>query len=158
MKNVYFKNPLKVWWKVRKLFKFPKIKLFYGNVDKVSTGYIFSDWFNRNSDFYLHCSDVYYKWKFDDICFECPPYITLVLFKKWKISIIFNGPIEDYHTYWDAILTCLYIDNKDIRKTKQEYAWVRYVKTEDGDYDKVSAWNNDILTNYAKKLTKDIIK
>lgn len=152
------KNPLKTWWKVRKLFKFPKIKLFYGNVDKISTGSIFPDWFDKNSNFYFQCSDVIYKWKFDDVCLECPPYITLVLFKKWKITLIFYGSIQDYHTYWDAILTCLYIDHKNIRKTKQEYSWVRYIKTEDGDYDKVSAWDNDILTDYAKKLTKDITK
>lgn len=155
---MYIKNPLKTWLKVRKLFKFPKIQVFYGNVDKVNTGHIYANYFDKNSNFYLQSSDVVYKWKFDDICLECPPYITLVLFKKWKLSIVFNGPINDYHIYWDAILTCLYIDNKDIRKTKQEYSWVRYVKTEDGDYDKVSAWDNNILTNYAKELTKDIIK
>ena len=152
------KNPLKTWWEVRKLFKFPKIKLFYGAVNKTSTGYIYADWYDRSSDFYFQYSDVIYKWKFDDVCLECPPYITLVLFKKWKISVIFYGSIEDNHTYWDAILTCLYIDNKDIRKTKQEYSWIRYIKTEDGDYDEVSAWDNNILTNYAKELTKDIIK
>jgi hypothetical protein len=152
------KNPLQTWWKVRKFFKFPKIKLFYGNVDKASTGYIYVDWFDRDSNFYFRYSDVYYKWKWDDICLECPPYITLVLFKKWKISLVFHGPIKDYDTYWDAILTCLYIDNKDIRKTKQEYAWVRYIKTEDGDHEKISAWDDNILTDYAKNLTKDIIK
>lgn len=151
-------NPLKTWWQVKKLFKFPEIKMSCGKIENTTTGHFYSSWYDKNSNFYLKFSDVIYKWKFDDICLECPPYIVLVLFKKYRLSIIFEGLKKDFHTYWDALLTCLYIDNKNIRKTKQEYSWVKYLSNDEGDYDTITCWTDDILTKYAINLTKDIIK
>ena len=57
----------------------------------------------------------------------------------------------------DELLKYLYINNKDIKKTKEEYGWVQYVKNEEGVEEKISCWTDDMLTDKYKKELKDVI-
>ena len=156
--SLNFKKPLRTWKKAKDVFVYPKPTFIYGKLYDNFSGFLFADYHNMNNKILsLRISDVVYKWKYDDICFEAPPYISLVLFNRWKFVWTFNGPLYNADIYWDALLTYLYINNKDIKKTKEEYGWVQYVKNEEGVEEKISCWTDDMLTDKYKKELKDVI-
>lgn len=118
--------PLNSWWKVRKLFKRPHMYFNIYKIDDYSKEY-----YNKYVNFGI--SDVGWKWKFNEIRYEEPPYIALALFRKWKIMITWSikgydevGNIVDYDTdYWEFLLNYLYNDkcNKNILDVLH---WVGY--------------------------------
>lgn len=98
---------LKTWWKVRKIFKFPKLSFY-----TCKSGYTF----------YFQNTDVRYKWKWDYICVEDPPKLRIVLFKR-EFGLILTWPYNEYEDedfYWESILNYLYLYDKDIEKTIKE--------------------------------------
>lgn len=156
--SLNFRKPLRTWKQAKDVFVYPKPTFRYGKLEDTYGGFLFVDYHRMEHKILsLRISDVSYKWKFDDVCFEAPPYITLVLFNRWKFVWTFNGPLYDNQTYWDALLTYLYINDKDIKKTKEEYGWVRYVRDEEGNEERISCWSDDILTDKYKKELKYII-
>ena len=99
---------LKTYWKARKVFKFPHITLY-----KYKSHY----WFN------FYSSDVRWKPKWDYISIEDWPKIEISLFKYtfgialgWKS----NNKYEDWDSYWESLVSYLYLFNKDVDKTKEE--------------------------------------
>lgn len=157
--SLNFRKTLRTWKQAKDVFVYPKPTFRYGKLENTYGGFLFVDYHRlEHKILSLRISDVSYKWKFDDICFEAPPYITLVLFNRWKFVWTFNGPLYyDNQTYWDALLTYLYINDKDIKKTKEEYGWVRYVRDNEGNEEKISCWSDDILTDKYKNELKYIV-
>jgi hypothetical protein len=156
--SLNFRKPLRTWKQAKDVFVYPKPTFRYGKLEDTYGGFLFVDYHRMaHKILSLRISDVSCKWKFDDVCFEAPPYITLVLFNRWKFVWTFNGPLYDNQTYWDALLTYLYIDDKDIKKTKEEYGWVRYVRDEEGNEERISCWSDDMLTPKYKNELKYII-
>ena len=156
--SLNFKKPLRTWKQAKGVFIYPKTTFKYGKLNNTFGGFLFVDYHRMEHKILsLQISDVTYKWKYDDICFEAPPFITLVLFNYWKFVWTFDGLLHNNHIYWDTLLTYLYINDKDIKKTKEEYGWVRYVKNKEGIEEEVSCWTDDILTDKYKKELKDII-
>lgn len=99
-------NPLKTYYKVRKYFKFPKIKIKFGKIkDK-----------NKAKILNVKSRDLDYKCKYRDLVHVADPYIKIYLFNKWWIYIYFTvefindfGDKETCSTlYWEHILMYLY--------------------------------------------------
>ena len=155
--SLNFRKPLLTWKQAKDVFVYPKPTFKCGKLYDTYGGFLFVDHHPiEHKILSLRISDVSYKWKFDDICFEAPPYITLVLFNYWKFVWTFTGPLDDIHTYWDALLKYLYINDKDIKKTKEEYGWIRFVKDDKGVEKKISCWSDDMLTDKYKNELKNI--
>lgn len=145
-----FENPLKTWWKARKYFKFPKVKIYFSS-NKYSYPYATSSWQGKILDINIH--DVYWKDKYDSPRHEYNPLIYICLFQKFALWITFtmtyrdelndikDGSIE----YWEYILEWLYYQN---RKTLKCYStWISdslvYKKVDWGE-----DHSKDIITPY----------
>ena len=83
-----YRNPFYVWWKCRKVFKFPYVHLYIGRVTWFFGMPIIRDIYNRIIDFRM--SAVGWKLKYDNVVHEWDPYIVFTFFRKWQIMFIFN--------------------------------------------------------------------
>lgn len=123
-----YHNPLYYWWKVRKIFKRPKIHFIFGkNI------YMFGFPINKkyyHPILYVKFSNLGWKPKYDDVRHEWDPYIHIRLFKKWDFIWLFNwvrkhdrnSAISSMAT-WEAILEMAY-DNLDINTAINKNVWV----------------------------------
>ena len=99
-------NPLKTYYKVRKYFKFPKIKIKFGRVKEKNKAKILN----------IKSRDLEYKCKYRELVHVADPYIKIYLFNKFWIYIYFTaeftndlGDRETCSTlYWEQILIYLY--------------------------------------------------
>ena len=64
-------------------------------------------------------------------------------------KINYYKKISDVTDSWDNV-------DKDIKKTKEEYRWIRFVKDDKGVEKKISCWSDDMLTDKYKKELKNI--
>lgn len=124
--KIYLENPLKTYWKARKIFKFPTIKFrfWYGKLNS-----------SKILDFTSF--DLIWKWKFDDIRHESNPRIELSFFNKihftWEFT--YNDNMDGLMV-WEAILGYLYlhysiqeaIDNNIWRYGDKKYSCEEFIK------------------------------
>lgn len=103
--SIYFKNPLKTWWKARKYFKCPKPKIsFFCHKQSVA----------KLLDINVH--DVFWKYKWDIPRHETSPRIFFCLFGTIGFIVTFPvtyinefGEEENYDIeYWEYLLDYLY--------------------------------------------------
>ena len=103
--SIYFKNPLKTWWKARKYFKCPKPKIsFFCHKQSVA----------KLLDINVH--DVFWKDKWDIPRHEISPRIFFCLFGTIGFIVTFPvayinefGEEENYDIeYWEYLLDYLY--------------------------------------------------
>lgn len=87
-----YRNPFYVWWKCRKVFKFPYVHLYVGRVTWFFGMPITRDIYNRVIDFRM--SAVGWKLKYDSVVHEWDPYIVLTFFRKWQIMLVFNYVVK----------------------------------------------------------------
>ena len=64
-------------------------------------------------------------------------------------KINYYKKISDVTDSWDNV-------DKDIKKTKEEYGWIRFVKDNKGVEKKISCWSDDMLTDKYKNELKNI--
>jgi len=123
-----WKNPYRTYWKVRKYFKAPKIKLYIG---KWVMGIPI---FEQKSWISLWCRDVIWKDKYDSPRYEFAPQINLIFF-KWQIFISLHAPskgsldesLVNDDEYWEQILwTAYYTKSKTLKEAKETYPWTDY--------------------------------
>lgn len=106
-------NPLKTWWKARKYFKFPDVRIVLTN-NIHAYPYASSKWRGTLLDVDIH--DVYWKDKYNSPRHERNPLIYICLFSKWSLWITFHKTFinefgdktdESIH-YWEYMLDYLY--------------------------------------------------
>lgn len=144
---------IRTWWKVRKFIKFPKIKFYYGT--DIHTGNIFLNYMSLHRKILnITCYDVCYKLKNESICYEAPPFISVILFRKYRLLWTFISPDHFFDTslYWELILELIYDYNYDIQELKKNFNWYVHHVNPDGSIDKIPCWRDEILTNYSYKL------
>lgn len=108
---IYLKNPLKTWWKARKYFKFPKIYISY------SFKNLSYNWFE------LDISDILWKDKYNTPRHEFSPHINIVLFKKFRLRILFEGDLKYSWIYWETLLDYLYYSNNIKQAIDNNTGW-----------------------------------
>lgn len=139
-------NPFKTWWKARKYFKFPNIKMGI-SVSPYSFPYASSYWRGKILDICIH--DVYWKEKERGrICHENNPLIYICLFSRINIGIIFTKTYKDEFNqetdgswvYWEYLLKYLY-NGKNLTcysnwsGDSKLYKYTIFGDTEDGSKD-----------------------
>ena len=153
-----FGNPLKTWWKARKYFKCPKIRLkvyFYKNY-MYNFPYASYNYLGRIIDIDAH--DVFWKDKYNSPRHEVNPVIFISLFRHISIWVTFNmhyidelGNKQNGDTYyWEYLLSYLYYndEHKDLlhplldsgawtSDSKIWYTIAKYGKAEDGSEDEI---------------------
>lgn len=115
---MFIVNPLRTWWKARKIFKIPKLKIYCG---KWKIGLpIYSK--NVLSLIDIYSYDLTWKDKYDIPRFEFPPSINIIIFKSWQILIW----LDEDHNYWEQLLWYLYYSGEipNIDKAKSSWPWV----------------------------------
>lgn len=150
-----FENPYKTWWKARKYFKRPRIRLHFfchGFDDEKHWHYNYPYAFGVEMAKILDIGmlDVMWKDKWHSPRHEQNPLIWLTLFGKVGFFITFHITYKDEigltadgdDSYWEYLLDYLYYD-KDLRKSlschwRDSILWQRVVKygsKEDGTED-----------------------
>ena len=120
-----YHNPFYIWWKCRKYFKFPSIKTYIGKLTWFFGFPIRDEYLNKFVDFRI--SALGWKDKYDSPRHEWDPYISIVLFRKWQLLILFgywgktNDGVKDLAT-WEAMLDYLYY-NIPIDKLINRHTW-----------------------------------
>lgn len=120
--NLYIENPLKTWWKVRKLFKFPNISIKFFYNPRFNCPYISLKSIGKLLD--IWSSDVVWKDKYNTPYYEESPFVWFCLLGKFGFSIDFHIYYKDKSGklacgdiyYWEYILDYLYY-NKDLNKS-----------------------------------------
>lgn len=110
---ISIENPFKTWWKAKKYFKFPNIKVFMF-YNKNSFPYATSKWRGKILDVDIH--DLYWKDKWNSPRHEINPLIYVCLFSRLGLWITFCktyinefGEKEDQSShYWEYVLDYLY--------------------------------------------------
>jgi hypothetical protein len=139
-----YNNPFYIWWKVRKIFKFPKIHLYCGKITWFFGLPCRFDYYNRFID--IHTSGVGWKWKYDEPCFEWNPHIAITFFRKWQIIWVFTyykkQALALNEATWEAMLGLIYRD-KDLATVVKENTW------SDGTtiHDNLTKWAKNSLLN-----------
>lgn len=130
-----YNNPLYYWWKVRKIFKRPKIHLlkgkniwFYGLPCR-------RDYYNPIID--IHSSNIGWKFKYDEVRHEFDPYISICFFRRYHLVWVFNWITKDDKdsnirsmATWEAILDYLY-NGKTIEECINGHVWISNYKKKD---------------------------
>jgi len=124
------------WWKARKVFYKPIMKVYKMNVDENVLGndYFYIETSTHNKLFYLNVERCGYKLKYGEIRFENVPYVCIIWRNKIKWIIGLEAPLYEYNSYsntywrnndlyWEALLTYLYQYNKDIIRTFKNNIW-----------------------------------
>ena len=130
-------NPFKTWWKARKYFKFPELKLYCGKY--VQGGYFNSKY--NGKLLHIEIYDVGWKWKWGTVRHESNPVINFIFFNRWQLHIDFRKSlvIEDSKEdaslmYWETVLDYLY-HSKDLHKAvKNNSGWCKHMTSPNGDY------------------------
>lgn len=140
-------NPFKTWWKARKYFKLPKIKITF-SANKWHFPYATKYWQGKILD--INIRDVLWKDKYDSPRHEKNPLIYICLFGKFAIWITpaifykdeFNEKQNGDMEYWEYLLEWLYYKEKSTLKCysswtskSQLYKAVKWGNTEDGSED-----------------------
>lgn len=110
---ISIENPFKTWWKARKYFKFPNIRIRF-STSKTFCPYASSYWRGKILDILIH--DLYWKDKYDSPRHERNPLIYICLFSRFSLWIIFYkkwidefGDEQNYSMeYWEYLLDYLY--------------------------------------------------
>lgn len=106
-------NPLKTWWKARKYFKFPNIKI-YVTTNKYRFPYASSKYRGTILDINVH--DVYWKDKYGSPRHERNPLIYVCLFSRLSLWIVFHKTfinefgekVDESTHYWEYMIDYLY--------------------------------------------------
>ena len=113
-----YKNPFYIWWKCRKLYKFPYIHFYCGKLTWFFGMPISKYKYNKVFDFRM--SALGWKCKYEHLEYEWNPYIVFTLFRKWQIIWVFNYVHRSDKlsttrniTTWNAMLNTLF-NNKSI--------------------------------------------
>lgn len=122
-----YNNPLYYWWKVRKIFKRPRMHLYIGKRTWFFGMPILDEYYNPIISFNI--SGLGWKTKYSMVRHEWDPYINIRFFRKWDVIIIFNwvskhdpnSGIRSMAT-WEAILDYLY-NKKSLRDCIFEHRW-----------------------------------
>lgn len=134
--NILIQNPLKTWWRARKYFKMPKIRIHkIGKLFPKTIHTQFGDYVDNGLNYCpyacldsigdilsIYSADVMWKDKWDSPRHERNPIIWIVFFKRIGFCITFNitykdelGKVESGDMYyWEFLLTYLYY-NHDIK-------------------------------------------
>lgn len=129
-------SPLKTWWKAKYCFKAPKLK-FYG-------GFVARSYYdNMNKWFSFEMRDLMWKHKYDTPRHEHDPYISIRLFKYFKLTIMFQAPDGDTWSddYWEQILWLTEYSNNDPVIAAGTWPWK--------NYDDKSTWRHEYMTKIA---------
>lgn len=104
-------NPLYIWWKCKKYFKFPKIKFIIGKNIYFYGLYILNEYYDKI--YHIRFSAVGSKFKNDMIYFSWNPFIQICLFRKYHFIIMFYYNKESYinDLTWETMLN--YVYNKE---------------------------------------------
>lgn len=119
-------NPLYHWWKAKKYFKFPNIHFYSGKIKWFFGFPIKKEYLNRILD--IRLSSLGYKTKWDEFRHEWDPYISIVLFRKWQLLLVFNWINDDENSNvrsmatWEALLDHIYY-NKSITECINTHIW-----------------------------------
>lgn len=130
-------NPLRTWWKVRKNFKFPRLRFYFGKHTCGLPMHI------HDKPIHVWISDIMWKDKWYTPRHEYSPQIGIRFFKKWQLLITFEAPCNgDNDQYWEQILWTLYYKKNDPVIAKHTWQWKDY-KTQQ------STWDDKYLTENA---------
>lgn len=118
--TIWLNNPLKTYWKIKYIFKFPKIFCYVG---KWYYGFpIYQE--NAGSILHISSSDVIWKFKYSEVRHEFDPEINIVLFRRWQLYFRFTYKNLD-DIVWETILDYLY-NKKNIKKAIEDNTWKQY--------------------------------
>lgn len=106
-------NPFKTWWKARKYFKLPKIKISFS---KSKWSFPYASKLRQGKILDINIHDVIWKDKYDSPRTERSPLIYICLFGKYSIwitpSITYKDEFNEKHNgndyYWDYLLSYVY--------------------------------------------------
>lgn len=134
------------WWKARKVFYKPLLKVYKMNVDENNLGsdYFFIETQTNNKWLYVNVERCIYKLKWGEIRFENVPYICIIWRNRTKWIIGLEAPLYEYSSYsntywrnnmlyWESILTYNWTYNKDILKTFNNNIWSNILILKDVD-------------------------
>ena len=114
----YIENPLRTYWKVKKYFKFPKLKCqFY----KVPT--------NEAKILSIESYDVFWKDKWDSPRHEYNPKIVISLFRNFHFRIDFTyyyNNSDHSMEYWESILWFVYYNKTLNQAVFEGSCWKTY--------------------------------
>ena len=147
-------NPFKTWWKARKYFRFPDIRITISNNSYIYP-YASSKWRGKILDIDIH--DVMWKDKYNSPRHERNPLIYICLFSLISLWIVFPksyinefGEREDAsYAYWEYMLQYLYY-SKHLKcyscwvSESKLYRYTEYGDAEDGSDDKFKLYKNVI--------------
>ena len=138
----------KDWWKARKDFHRPFMKIYKMKVDENILG---SDYFYIETEtykkwLYINIESCGYKLKWGEYRFENVPYICIIWKNKIKWIIGLEAPLYNYNhhlkiwrrnndLYWESILTHNWEFKKDIIKTYLHNIWISTLILKDLDED-----------------------
>ncbi len=141
----------KTYWKARKVFKRPKINVYFGEWTTGLPVY-------RSKCFIkIYHYDLYWKHKFDSPRFEFNPAFNLILFGKWQLFIWLSNPIGNNmldDDYWEQMVWFLHYYEDygrkcpDIVEAECEWPWTYPTKK--------STWKSEFLIEkpWDKKLNE----
>ena len=171
--NVY--KFIKEYWKVRKIFHKPILKKYKMQVydNELGSDYLYIENECYNKLFYLKFHPCEWKWKYHEVRFENVPWICLIWKNKVKYIYGLEAPLyrdtnltngkncyqRDNLTYWEAILSYLYMYDKDLIKTYKNNIWGQshYFTDMDGKEKKIRIRETIISAlkpKYADKILK----
>ena len=166
----YFTFPLRTWWKVRKYFKRPRLKFYFG------PNQVKDAWFDGNKELglepgwlykgkgiypfasteflkwhtpkwfpvWIGSSDIYWKDKYNEPRYERPGYFVIFFGrdyrKGWQFSVSFETPVYEYEKY-------------DSNSGK-----LRYYKTYPDTYWDMVIWTAFYYSDYGSPEKPDIKK
>lgn len=147
--NICLENPFKTWWKARKYFKRPKLKVIIHRVRKYN-GYPYATWKHLGKILDINVHDVWWKDKWNSPRHERNPLIYICLFRRIALSVLFRVDYYDEFgvkkdgsmEYWEYLINWLYYQEKKSlicystwTHGSQLYYRTKYGKAEDGSED-----------------------
>lgn len=117
------KHPLYTWWKARKFFKFPDVKIKFSICRNKCH-------FTNSRILSFTCKDVNWKWKYRNISVEDNPKIIISLFNIFHFSMTFKkkyGMFDESYIYWETMLYYLYNNTHSLYDACVSNVWFRYL-------------------------------
>ena len=160
-------NPFRTYWKARKYFKYPKLKISF-STSKWHFPYASKHWQGKLLDINIH--DVYWKDKYGSPRHERNPLIYICLFGKYSIwitpKIYYKDEFGENQSgdleYWEYLLDYLYY-SKSLKcysswtTESKLYTRTRFGLAEDGSED-VTIKERYIIPTVSMSLNKKGIK